>query len=144
MIEIPPLREVSGMITGLVNHFLERFGAKYNKDIVCPDSTLNFFLTYRWPGNIRELENMIQSLVVTCEGNEILPEDLSPCMCAALDPNLKRIGPSLSGSSGKTLKEIMADLEKQVVQQALDKHGSVKGAAESLGINRATLFRKMR
>ncbi|WP_319550099.1 sigma 54-interacting transcriptional regulator [Desulfogranum marinum] len=144
VVEIPPLREVPGMIPGLVNHFLERFGAKYSKDIICPDSTLNFFLTYRWPGNIRELENMIQSLVVTCEGHEILPENLSPCMCAALDPHIKKVGPSLADNSGKSLKDIMIDMEKQVIQQALDKHGSVKKAAEALSINRTTLFRKMR
>jgi len=132
------------MIPGLVNHFLERFGAKYGKDIICPDSTLNFFLTYRWPGNIRELENMIQSLVVTCDGHEILSENLSPCMCAALDPQLKKRGPSLADNSGKSLKEIMIDMEKQIIQQALDKHGSVKKAAEALSINRTTLFRKMR
>lgn len=144
VIDIPPLREVPGMIPGLVNHFLEKFGAKYSKDIVCPDSTLNFFLTYRWPGNIRELENMIQSLVVTCEGHEILPENLSPCMCAALSPPIKRAEPALTASTGKTLKEIMGDLERQVIQQALDRHGSVKSAATALGINRTTLFRKMR
>jgi len=144
VVEIPPLREVPGMIPGLVNHFLDKFCAKYNKDIVCPDSILDFFLTYRWPGNIRELENMIQSLVVTCEGHEILQENLSPCMCAALSSNLRRTGPSISDNGNRPLKEIMTDLEKQVIQQALDKHGSVKGAADALGIDRTTLFRKMR
>lgn len=147
VIDIPPLREVPGMIPGLVNHFLDRFGAKYGKDINCPENTLNFFLTYRWPGNIRELENMIQSLVVTCEGNEILPENLSPCMCAALSPKIREaalVPAPHNVTQDKPLKEIMADLEKQVIQQALDRHGSVQDAAKSLGINRTTLFRKMR
>lgn len=144
VVDIPPLREVPGMIPGLVDHFLERYGAKYNKDIICPDGTLNFFLTYRWPGNIRELENMIQSLVVTCEGHEILPENLSPCMCAALSPKIKGFQPAFGENSGKPLKEIMGDLEKQIIQQALDRHGSVQEAADALGINRTTLFRKMR
>lgn len=144
VVEIPPLRDMPGMIPGLVHHFLERFGAKYKKDIICSDGAMNIFLTYRWPGNIRELENTIQSLVVTCDGHEILPQNLAPCMCAALSPIAKRPPETLGGLQERPLKDIMSDLEKQVIQQTLDKYGSVAKAAEILGINRTTLFRKMR
>jgi PAS domain S-box-containing protein len=144
VVDIPPLRQIPGMIPGLVNHFLERFGTKYKKDIICPDGTMNIFLTYRWPGNIRELENTIQSLVVTCQSHEILPIDLPPCMCAAISNMTKKSRANVDAESGRTLKEIMADLEKQVIQQALDKYGSVNKASEVLGVNRTTLFRKMR
>lgn len=144
VVEIPPLRQIPGMIPGLVNHFLDRFGAKYKKDILCPDGTMNIFLTYRWPGNIRELENTIQSLVVTCQSHEILPIDLPPCMCAAISNMAKKSTATVNAESGRTLKEIMSDLEKQVIQQTLDKYGSVNKASEVLGVNRTTLFRKMR
>lgn len=144
VVDIPPLREVREMIPGLVNHFLERFRSKYKKDIVCHDDTMNIFMAYRWPGNIRELENTIQSLVVTCQGHEILPEDLSPCMQAASYEMMFTPAGTLSGGSGRSLKAIMADFEKQVIQQALDRYGSVNEASSSLGINRTTLFRKMR
>ena len=127
-----------------MNYFLERFGTKYKKDIICPDNTMNIFLTYRWPGNIRELENTIQSLVVTCQGHEIHQEDLRPCMCAALGSEPRRPAGTLSGDSGRPLKEIMSDRERQVIQQALDKYGSVSKAAEILDVNRTTLFRKMK
>lgn len=144
VVDIPPLRQVPGMIPGLVNHFLERFGVKYKKDILCPDGTMNIFLTYRWPGNIRELENTIQSLVVTSQSHEILPEDLPPCMCAAISNMAKKSTANLNAESGRTLKEIMGGLEKQVIQQTLDKYGSVNKASEALGVNRTTLFRKMK
>ncbi|WP_136809225.1 sigma-54 interaction domain-containing protein [Desulfosediminicola flagellatus] len=144
VVDIPPLREVREMIPGLVNHFLERFRSKYKKDIVCHDDTMNIFMAYRWPGNIRELENTIQSLVVTCQGHEILPEDLSPCMQAASYEMMFTPAGTLSGGSGRSLKAIMADFEKQVIQQALDRYGSVNEASSALGINRTTLFRKMR
>jgi PAS domain S-box-containing protein len=140
VVEIPPLREVPEMISGLVNHFLERFEEKYKKDIICPDETMSMFLAYQWPGNIRELENTIQSLVITCEGNEILPQDLPPSIHAAASVPAG----ALSGSSGRSLKEIMTDLEKQVIQQALDKYGSVNKVSEILGVNRSTIFRKIR
>ena len=144
VVDIPPLREVQEMIPGLVNHFLERFRAKYKKDIICHDDTMNIFMAYRWPGNIRELENTIQSLVVTCQGHEILPEDLSPCMQAVSYELMYTPSGTLSGTSGRTLKDIITDFEKQVIQQALDKYGSVSKASRALGINRTTLFRKMR
>lgn len=144
VVDIPPLREVREMIPGLVNHFLERFKAKYKKDIVCHDDTMNIFMAYKWPGNIRELENTIQSLVVTCQGHEILPEDLSPCMQAAWYSLQSTPSGELSGGSGRSLREITSDFEKQVIQQALDKYGSVNRASVALGINRTTLFRKMR
>ena len=144
VVDIPPLRQVPGMIPGLVSHFLERFGVKYKKDIICPDGTMNIFLTYRWPGNIRELENTIQSLLVTSQSHEILPEDLPPCMCAAISNMAKKSTTNLNAESGRTLKEIMGGLEKQVIQQTLDKYGSVNKASEVLGVNRTTLFRKMK
>jgi PAS domain S-box-containing protein len=143
VVDIPPLRKVREMIPGLANHFLEKFKTKYKKDLVCHDDTMDIFMRYKWPGNIRELENTIQSLVVTCEGHEILPKDLPPSMHAT-DAFMQDPRGQLSGGSGKPLKEIMSRLEKQVIQQALDRYGSVNEASAVLGINRTTLFRKMR
>lgn len=144
VVDIPPLRKIPRMIPGLVNHFLQRFGPKYKKDIICPDGTMNIFLAYRWPGNIRELENTMQSLVVTCEGSEIRPQDLPPAMHTAASHSVKSPTGALAGDSGRPLKEIMGDFEKQVIQQALEQYGSVNKASQVLGINRTTLFRKMR
>ena len=144
VVDIPPLRDVPLMIPGLVNHFLQRYGAKYKKEIRCSDETMTLFMVYGWPGNIRELENTIQSLVVTCEETEICPRDLPPAMNNAPFKAIKRPTAPHSGDSGKPLKEIMGELEKQVIQQALDSYGSVNKASEVLGINRTTLFRKMR
>lgn len=144
VVDIPSLREVPGMIPGLVTHFLHRFCAKYKKDISCPDNTMSLFLAYRWPGNIRELENTIQSLVVTSMGHEIRPDELPPGIFNAITPNRPRFGEQLAGKPGQKLKEIMAELEKQVIQQTVAKYGTINKAAEVLGVNRTTLFRKMR
>lgn len=151
VIDIPPLREGREMIPSLVNHFLECFRTKYKKDISCHDETMNIFMAYRWPGNIRELENTIQSLVVTSVSNEILPGDLAPCMQAAayasqsypaIEQSVSNVEPS--NQTGRSLNEIMRDFEKKVIKQVLAKHGSVSAASTVLGINRTTLFRKMR
>jgi len=82
VIDVPPLRETPEMIPGIVNHLLEVYCAKYNKDLICPDETMSIFLAYQWPGNIQELKNTIQNLIITCEGNEICPQHLPPSMHA--------------------------------------------------------------
>lgn len=85
VIDIPPLRETPEMIPGIVKHFLAVYGAKYKKDMICPDETMSIFLAYQWPGNIQELKNTIQSLIFTCEGDAILPQNLPPSMHAVKD-----------------------------------------------------------
>ncbi len=82
VIDIPPLHETPKMIPVLVNYFLERYGAKYNKKAMCSDETLTLLSAYQWPGNTQELKNTIQNLIMTCEGGEILPQNLPPTMHA--------------------------------------------------------------
>ena len=80
VIDIPPLREAPEMIPGIVTHFLKQYGAKYKKDIRVPEKTMSIFLRYQWPGNTQELKNTIQNLIMTCEADEILPQNLPPYM----------------------------------------------------------------
>jgi PAS domain S-box-containing protein len=82
VIEIPPLRETPEMIPGMVRHFLKRYGLKYKKEISCPDETISILSAYRWPGNFQELKNTLQSIVLTCDIDEILPQHLPPAMQA--------------------------------------------------------------
>ncbi|WP_136796152.1 MULTISPECIES: sigma-54 interaction domain-containing protein [Desulfosediminicola] len=161
VVDIPPLRENPEMIPGLIYHFLERFNRKYKKEVTCHPESMRIFMAYRWPGNIRELENATQSLVVTCQGNEIDPDDLAPCMQAAYYqqriqpeeasgtgsvpfPEAEAMQAGLFDMSGKTLKQAVLEYERQVIQKTIDQLGSVTKASAALGINRTTLFRKMR
>lgn len=159
VVDIPPLRDNPEMIPGLIHYFLERFNKKYKKEVTCHPESMRIFMAYRWPGNIRELENAIQSLVVTCHTSEIDPEDLAPCMQAAyyqqrVQPDeglavedslqLQALPAALLDIEGKTLKQAVLDYERQVIQKTLDRLGSVTKASQALGINRTTLFRKMR
>lgn len=80
VIDISPLRESPEMISELVNHFLEQYCARYNKDTTCPEETMSLFLEYQWPGNIVELKHTLHCLVFTCENHEILPQNLPPSM----------------------------------------------------------------
>ncbi|MBF0215080.1 MAG: sigma 54-interacting transcriptional regulator, partial [Magnetococcales bacterium] len=94
-IPVPPLRQRLEDIPMLVNHFIQKFNRKYDKNIVgVQDSVLELFLQYPWPGNIRELENAIEHAFVVCHLNMIrikhLPRNLitqRPCADpASIDP----------------------------------------------------------
>ncbi|MDY0223567.1 MAG: hypothetical protein RBR67_20775 [Desulfobacterium sp.] len=83
--------------------------------------TEEIMLNYHWPGNIRELENLIHSLVVTCEDGLMQPEDLPRAMLARTAPakGKNAVNLSLKEYEGKGLKEIMAGIEKEVFQPSV-------------------------
>ena len=94
---------------------------------------------YDWPGNVRELENEVQRLVIQCDAEGfITPELLSP-RCARSRASLERVAPKKG-----TLKEMMEEVERWLLVEALREHGSNKTkTAETLGITREGLHKKL-
>ncbi len=166
VVTIPPLRDRREDILPLAEHFLQRYTARYKKTIGFGPGVADVFLGYRWPGNVRELENFIQSLVVTNEDGDILVSDLPSNMVGHLSqkcrevalsaagrgPEAVPVGPGVPGASlyealdaeGMSLKEIMADIEREILQGALKVHGSISKVAEVFKIDRSTIFRKLK
>ncbi len=100
------------------------------------DDVMKFLLKYDYPGNVRELKNLIERLVVLSDGGVITKEDM---------PELSNI-PIIEGDSGelKTLKEVRAEAEKKHIMKALDHcEDNLTQTAEKLGISRRQLFNKM-
>jgi two-component system, NtrC family, response regulator len=143
-IEVPPLRERKEDLPLLVRYFLERFSREMNKKevpTVAPEATRTL-LAYDWPGNIRELENMVERAVILNPGSVIRPEDL-PFREKVLDlaelPIEKLIPPQAK------LNEVLDMVEKKMITQALARAGQVQAqAADLLGITRNLLFYKMK
>lgn len=75
-IQIPPLRERSSDIPLLVNHFIEKYNAKYGRDVKIAPPAAEALTTYSWPGNTQELESLMERLVLSCKHNQIMLEDL--------------------------------------------------------------------
>ena len=137
-IEMPPLRERAGDIRLLVEYFVERYGQIAGKKIRKIDErTLNLLQSYRWPGNIRELQNVIERAVILSE-NEILAVDETCLRPASLGPF----------DSLNALATTLAGREKAMIEAALsESSGRVSGpsgAAVKLGIPRSTLEAKIR
>lgn len=165
VLTIPPLRERKDDILPLASHFLQQHSTHYNKRVSLGPGVERVFLGYRWPGNVRELENLVQSLVIGAQGGCIEISDLPPAMVsqamesgeAALqrlkiaDGEIVKGGQSKGlspirqfGMDGLSLKEIMSDIERQILEDALKEQGSVSGVAKRFRIDRSTIFRKLR
>nr|WP_281247905.1 sigma 54-interacting transcriptional regulator [Desulfacinum hydrothermale] len=144
VLHVLPLRERKDDILSLVKVFLHRFNAKYGKQLRLTGKAENALFKYSWPGNIRELENMIHGLVLASKKPLICCADLPTEVggdqgCVAFSS-----GDFLSEIGSRPLKEIMRRLERAVIEEALTLYGSVSKAAEALQINRTTIFRKTR
>ena len=128
-IHLPLLRERKIDIPLLIEHFLDEAAQRYaKKSMQVSPKAMALMLDYRWPGNIRELQNAIQFAFVKCNGKVILPEDL-PLELREVEPVCARRGPSKK-------------LDPESVKSALIKTGGNKAkAAKLLGVGRATLYR---
>jgi two-component system NtrC family response regulator len=129
---LPPLRERENDVRLLAQYFLNRFAAQANKPNLAFDpEAIRALEGHSWPGNVRELENCIRRATIMAEGRRVLVTDLE----------LNAAG---AGTSGLTLKDAREALERQMVQQALKKHGGkIAPAAVELGLSRPTLYELM-
>lgn len=140
-INLPPLRERMEDIPLLIDHFVEQFRAEKTKDIVgVSPGVLSVLMHYDYPGNIRELENIIEYAFILCPGGMIQEEHL-PEPFAGGDGGGAGGGVTVIGGEGQTLEEI----EKQAVFQALERNGWKKMmTCRELNISKDTLRRKIK
>jgi transcriptional regulator with PAS, ATPase and Fis domain len=145
-IEMPSLRNRSGDIVRLAEHFLERANERNRRQVQgFEPQTLALMKTYPWPGNIRELENLVERLVIVKGNGMLVPADLPPSM------RIPRATPATGATvpdfpeTGADLKTILDAVEEKMIGEALMRSGGNKNrAAELLGLNRTTLVEKLR
>jgi DNA-binding NtrC family response regulator len=141
---LPPLRERVEDIAPLARSLAARFNTKFRKDLfeVSPRA-LDVLEAYDWPGNIRQLENVLQQAVLCSAGPVLLPEHL-PAGVRQCPPPRHNDRPPAAGVSPDLLQN-REHLERNLIRQALLNHGDNRlRAARSLGISRVTLYRKMK
>jgi DNA-binding NtrC family response regulator len=139
-IEVPPLRERKTDIALLVDDFIKKHSRHTHKKVEkISDEVLSIFLNYNWPGNIRELENVIERATILSQGPVINPEDLPESLGSPLEKE------NASNGNGLKLKQALKDPERDLILKALDSVSWKRNdAADILGINRTTLFKKMK
>ena len=144
-IQVPPLRERHGDIPLLVRHFAQQFSKRMNKTIdTISSATMDALSRYHWPGNIRELQNVIERAVITSTG-PVLKVDVADLKISK--PSSPAEKGSAQGSTNGGLRDTLEETERQQILKALKQSNWVvagpKGAAAKLGMKRSTLQLRM-
>jgi formate hydrogenlyase transcriptional activator len=140
-IVLPALRERPEDIPALVNHFVNLFSRRMRKQVdSIPPETMAAFQSYSWPGNIRELQNLVERAVILSRDG-VLPNPLHEKQTELMTPSLHR---TRTFQSSTTLEESDRALIVETLEQAAWIVGGPRGAAAKLGLKRTTLLAKMR
>ena len=141
---IPPLRERIEDILPLAYHFLKEFSNSYNKQVLGIKSQVEVLLiNYEWPGNVRQLRNAIEKMVLFNHTGEIGYEEAINALELGHSPNLTNS--SHEDEDSLMLKNAVHNFERKYILQTLQKHSwKISETAYALGIDRSNLFKKMR
>lgn len=150
-INMPPLRERKECIPLLVHHFLAKFRDKLEKKIInISDQAMQILTSYPWPGNVRELRHVIERACVLCNGKTLLQEHfpdeilLATPLEGKADQSDNQLQAILVPKPGVPQYETFKSEEEQIVEALRATGGNKSKAAKLLGVDRSTLYRKMK
>ncbi len=145
-IRVPALRERREDIPLLVRHFVQQFSRRNNRVIeTIPSESMEGLIRYHWPGNIRELQNVIERAVIISKGSvlNVALAELGPDVSAKTSP----VNTKVSSANHESLQDVLNETERSQILRALDEANGVvagpNGAAARLGIKRSTLQLRM-
>ena len=134
-IHVPSLRERSEDILPLIMYFLKRANKKYEKNRTISNNAVNILICREWPGNIRQLKNVVERLVILSDNDHIN---------RATVLNETSNNPSLPPDENLPLKEALQAMEKQIIQKAYDRYRTTVGVAAALKISQSSAARKIK
>jgi transcriptional regulator with PAS, ATPase and Fis domain len=145
-IMIPALRERKEDIVDLATFFVKRYREAFKKDVAfLPDSIISRLLMHDWPGNVRELENVIQRAILMCKNSVITENELIFDTKASSSSTSDYLIQVCQQFGKKSLKDIIADFEKEIIVNCLQKNeGNVHVAANELRVGKTGLYDKMK
>jgi len=139
-LHVPPLRDRRGDVRPLVEHFLAKHGPRIGKRASLSAEVHDYLDAYAWPGNVREVENLVQRALILAQGPELTVEDFA---VSIEDPPRPR--PAARAGDGATLRDDLKDEERRRILDALERcQGNQSRAAEQLGMPRRTLVERLR
>jgi two-component system response regulator AtoC len=147
-IVLPPLRQRVSDIAILAEHFIQKYARNAGKNVRGLDAGASSALAaYPWPGNVRELENVIERALILARGTELGTADLEftrrPAVPGA--PAAESAAPRAADGAARPLQERLQEQERAAIVTAIDQaHGNIAHAARALGINRSTLYYRLR
>jgi DNA-binding NtrC family response regulator len=145
-IRLPALRERREDIPLLVEHFLQSMNRRFDRTVVLDDAALHLMTSYAWPGNVREMENLLERLVVLNRNGTITISDLPPRLTSGTMASVTVAAATIDlGKGGIDLQAAVAEFEDSLIARALRlAEGNKTRAAELLGLSRTTLLDKIK
>ncbi len=140
-IEIPPLRERKEDILPLIFHFLTLYNKLYHMNKSFSSEAIDCLLSYHYPGNVRELENLVERLVIVGKDDLISLEDIPRHV---FEPNYQSPLNTRETKENDKLRASIAVYEAKILEEALKKYGTTYKMAKALGINQSTVVRKLK
>lgn len=139
-VRIPSLKERKEDIIGLVQYNLEKYNKKHKRNCRLSADVMDIFQHCDWPGNIRELENLIERLVVIAPEHEIQVKDL-PAHMREKEVNAFDLS---SFNRGDSLNEVLESVEKSIISKAYAQFKTTRKTAEELGVSQSLLMRRLK
>lgn len=134
-IKIPPLRERADEVPALALKFLAQYNAKYQQNKGLTYDVIREFKKHDWKGNIRELKNVVENMVLVSNHDSLQISDI---------PWMSRAEKNVDTQGVRTLAEMMAEAEREILLEAKKKHGSSRKIAAALGAEQSTIVRKLK
>ena len=143
-IHIPPLRQRRDDIVPLALQLLENSNLKYKKNRYFSPKTVEFLLNYDWPGNIREMVNLIDRLVIMCDQDCIEPIHLGDYLLSRVKvTDFANVAVTTPANANRlSLRQRLDELEASIIEDCIHSHKTLKEASTALGIDLSTLVRK--
>ena len=145
-IRVPNLGQRKEDIPALIKHFLDKYNSKFHVNKSIDDEAVEYLGQMDWPGNIRELENVLQRLIISAFGDKISISDALMIMnSGSIENENKALEISDNGEYGRkemSLEYMVNNFEKSIIKQACEKYGSTRKTAAAIGISQTQLVRK--
>ena len=143
-IKVPNLRERTGDIPALVEHFLKKYSDKFQIQRKIDEDAVEYLKQCEWPGNIRELENVVQRLMISARGEQITLLEVMRELHAEVFENTPLDVAVEGAKEGQVmdLEKMVENFEKNIIKHACEKYGSTRKVARAIGISQTQLVRK--
>ncbi len=143
---VPPIRERREDIIPLVEYFLKQYNTKYDRHVQLTSDAYSHLCTLPWRGNVRQIKNVVERIVILSEDGSLTKKDLLPVLKLDIDSpeNTDGVAAAVVVSRLVPLAQAQADMERQLIDMALNEYLTVPKAAETLGVPPSTIYRKLK
>jgi len=141
---VAPVRERKEDIIPLVEHFLSFYNTKYNRNVQISAAAYDYLCRLSWDGNVRQIKNVVERIVILSEDGHLLKEDLLPILQLDIEnATTNTSAKSVTVNEIITLGKAQELMERQLIDMALEEYKTVPKAAKALGVPPSTIYRKL-